>query len=178
MKTNTMILLGVLGTLLVGAMMLFSYRNTEVALRNRFTTEVQNVEASHDNMWKILAQKAQVSSEYRQSFEKVFPQIIEGRYSGEKGNSLMKFIQESNPTFDTSLYRDVMQSIEAERRSFLGAQRQAMDVAREYNTYTQQMPATLFLGSPQPLVYKVISSSRSQQAMETGTDDDTDLFKK
>ncbi len=154
-----------------------SYRNDEIALRNTFEAKVSDVEASHDKMWKVLQQKAGVTNEYKAAFEKVFPQIIEGRYSGQKDGSLMKFVVEANPTFDTSLYKDLMQSIEAERAAFLTKQEVAIDVQREYNTFIAQQPASFFMGpAVKPVAYKVISSSRSKAAMESGEDNEVDLF--
>lgn len=154
------------------------YNNGEIALRNSFKTSVADVEASHDKMWKVISQKAQITGEYRSAFEQIFPKIIEGRYGGQKDGSLMKFVVEANPNFDTSLYRDLMQSIEAERADFLTKQEVALDIQREYNTYIRQQPAAFFIGPVDELKYKVISSGRSKEAMETGEDNDVDLFPK
>ena len=55
-------------------------------------------------MRKVLKQKAQVTDEYKSAFESIYPKLIEGRYSKGDG-SLMKWIKESNPNFDVSLYQ-------------------------------------------------------------------------
>ena len=37
--------------------MMFSYKNDEVRLKNEFQAQSQKIEAVHDNMWKIIQQK-------------------------------------------------------------------------------------------------------------------------
>jgi hypothetical protein len=176
---SKIILIVVVALAVVGAGMFFSYRNTEVALRNRFEASVDGVEASHDAMWKILQQKAGVTSQYKDAFEKIYPEIIAGRYQGQQDGSLMKMVTEANPEFNISLYQDLMQAIEAQRTAFLHKQEAVLDVQREYNTYIEQMPNSIFMpATATKLKYTVISSGRSKAARETGIDDDVDLFDK
>ena len=95
----------------------FNYNNQEVALREQAEAQRSKVEGVHDAMWKIISQKAQVSNEYRVGFDSIYTHIIAGRYSQGDG-SLMKWIKEANPNFDTSLYKDVMDAIEVQRTQF------------------------------------------------------------
>ena len=94
----------------VGLGMYFSYNNQDARLRAQAEAQRDKIEGVHDKMWKTLQQKAQVSNEYKDAFAEIYPALIEGRYSQGDG-SLMKWITEANPTFDTSLYKDLMQSI-------------------------------------------------------------------
>ena len=89
----------------------FHYNNQEISLRQQSEAQRGKIEGVHDKMWKVLQQKAQVTDEYKSAFESIYPKLIEGRYSKGDG-SLMKWIKESNPNFDVSLYKDLMQSIE------------------------------------------------------------------
>lgn len=155
----------------------FHYNNKEVALRQQAEAQRGNIEATHDAMWKILQQKAQVTDEYRAAFDSIYPKLIEGRYSQGDG-SLMKWIKESNPNFDTSLYMDLMQSIEIERNNFKTSQSRMLDIIREHETLCKTVPAKWFISDDSPIEYKVISSTKTKAVMQTGLDDDTGLFNK
>lgn len=155
--------------------MYFSYNNQEIALRNQAEAQRGKIEGTYDKMWKILKQKVQVTDEYKDTFKEIYPQLIEGRYSQGDG-SLMKMIQESNPTFDTSLYKDLMQSIEVERASFQTSQERMLDIIREHKTLCNRFPAKFFISDKQEIEYTVISSSISKATMQTGEDNDINLF--
>ena len=126
-------------------------------------------------MWKVLQQKAQVSNEYKEAFSEIYPQLIEGRYSQGDG-SLMKWITEANPTFDTSLYKDLMLSIELLRTEFQKSQERMLDIIREHNVLLTTMPSKWFISNTSKIEYTVISSTRSKTVMNTGIDDEVDLF--
>jgi hypothetical protein len=126
-------------------------------------------------MWKVLQQKAQVSNEYKEAFAEIYPQLIEGRYSQGDG-SLMKWITEANPTFDTSLYKDLMLSIELLRTEFQKSQERMLDIIREHNVLLTTMPSKWFISNTSKIEYTVISSTRSKTVMNTGIDDEVDLF--
>jgi len=149
--------------------------NTEVQLRQKLTAQVQRRDNHHDQMWKIIQQKAQVSSQYAGDFERIFPDLIAGRYSQGDG-TLMKWIQEANPDFDTSLYQDLMRSIEAERKAFTSEQDILIDVDREYKTFKMIFPNSLIIGSRPDVEFKVITSTLTDQAAASGADDNVDLF--
>ena len=104
---------------------------------------------------------------------------MEGRYSGgSKDGSLMKWIQESNPSFDASLYKDLMNTIEVQRIAFKNAQEKEIDIIREHETLLKTMPSCWFISDKRPIEYTVVSSTKSKMTMETGLDDDVELFKK
>lgn len=67
----------------------FHYNNQEISLRQQSEAQRGKIEGVHDKMWKVLQQKAQVTDEYKSSFESIYPKLIEGRYSKGDG-SLMK----------------------------------------------------------------------------------------
>ena len=157
----------IIGTLVAGY---FSYNNREISLRQQAEAQRGKIEGVHDKMWKIIQQKAQVTDEYKGTFEKIYPQLIAGRYQNDKG-TMMKWIKESNPNFDVSLYRDLMQSIEIQT-----AQERMLDIIREHETLTRTYPARWFVSNTMPIEYKVISSSRSKEVMIEGEDNDVDLF--
>ena len=155
--------------------MYFSYNNTDAKLRAQAEAQRGKIEGVHDKMWKVLQQKAQVSNEYKNAFSEIYPALIEGRYSQGDG-SLMKWIQEANPNFDTSLYKDLMQSIEIQRSEFAKTQERMLDIIREHEVLQTTVPSKWFLKNTDPISYVVISSTRSKMVMEIGIEDDVKLF--
>lgn len=162
---------------LIVVMMYVTYNNQEVSLRKEAEAQKGKVESVHDKMWKTIQQKAGVTDEYREAFEKIYPELISGRYSQGDG-SAMKWIQESNPDFDTSLYKDLMQAIEVQRAYFDQAQTRMLDIIRQRETLLETIPAKFFISNKSKIDYTVISSTRSKGVLITGVDDDVDLFKK
>jgi hypothetical protein len=90
----------------------------------------------------------------------------------------MKWIQEANPDFDTSLYRDLMQAIEVQRAYFNNAQERMLDVIRQRETLLNSMPACWFISDKSEIEYVIVSSTRSKTVMQTGLDDDLSMFEK
>lgn len=159
--------------------MYMSYNNRALALRKEADAQRGKIEGVHDKMWKVIKQKAEVSEEYRKEFDKIYPEIIAGRYANDSGSG-MKWIQEANPEFDTSLYLDLMQAIEIQRSHFATAQERMLDIIRQHETLCASMPATWFINATnkQKIEYEIISSTKTKTILETGLDDDVDVFKK
>jgi hypothetical protein len=156
--------------------MYFHYNNREIALRKEAEAQQGKIESVYDTMWKTLKQEAGVTDQYRKTFEEIYPKLIAGRYSQE-GGELMKFIQESNPEFDTRLYDKLMQSIEAQRAYFASSQQRMLDIIRERETLLEQMPSCWFISNKSKIEYEVISSTASKDTMVSRREDDVELFK-
>lgn len=161
----------------VGCGSYVSYNNSEVALRNEVVANIQDLENIYDKMWKIISQKAQISQEYKSSFDEIYTHIMDSRYDKGDG-TLMKWIQESNPNFDVSLYKDLSQSVEILRTEFANKQTTIIDKIREHKTMCEKMPGCWFISNKTPIKFEVISSTRSKDVMQTRIDDDVDLFNK
>lgn len=178
MKKLILIAIGVI--VLVGTLCLvgcyFSYNNKEIRLRTEAEAQRGKVEGVHDKMWKVIQQKAQVTDEYKDAFSEIYPVIMEGRYSGNGDGSLMKWVTESNPNFDTSLYKDLMQSIEVLRTEFQRNQEMMLDVVREHQVYISTFPNRLFISNKTPIEYTVVSSSNTKTVFFTNVDDNINLF--
>ena len=168
-------IIAVVAIILVG--MYIVYNNQEVALRKEADAQKGKVESVHDQMWKVIQQKAGVSEEYRETFEKVYPESISGRYN-QDGSTAMKWIQESNPDFDTALYKDLMQAIEVQRSYFTQAQTRMLDIIRQRDTLLETIPSKFFISNKSKIDYTIISSTRTKTVTTTGIDDDVELFKK
>ena len=156
--------------------MYFSYNNQEVALRKQAEAQRGKVEGTFDAMWKIISQQAQVSDQYKEAFKEIYPDLISGRY--KDNNTLMKWVQESNPNFDTRLYNTLMQTIEVQREQLKKSQERMLDLIREHETLCETYPSKWFITNTTPIEYTIISSTKTKYTMETGVDDDVELFKK
>jgi hypothetical protein len=53
-----------------------------------------------------------------------------------------------------------------------------LDIVREHKTLCSTYPGKWFISNTTPIEYTVVSSTRSKDVMNTGLDDDVDLFKK
>jgi len=158
--------------------------NAEVRLANRGNAQQEACDAYFDKMWKVLKEQAGVTEQYREAFAEIYPQLMEGRYS--QGGNFMKWIQESNPDFDVSLYSKLMASIEGERNGFFVEQQKLIDIDREHKDMRETFPKKLVVGNRQNIGYEedvdgtvihagivIIKSTRTEQAKLTGKDDET-----
>lgn len=159
---------------LILVIMYFYYNNREVALRKEAEAQRGNIAAIRDQMFKIIQELGNVAADYRESFGKIFPEIISGRY--KDGGSLMKFIREANPHFETSLYRQLANSIEVQRSLFTSAQKRMLDIINQRAALLEYRPAKWFIKDKSPVEYEVIQGSDSRKVMETATDDYTFSF--
>ncbi len=175
MTPSLIIIVAAVAILLILLIMFFTYNNKEIYLRKEADAQRKKIESTHDKMWKVIKQKAEVSDKYRETFERVYPEIIAGRYSD--GSSAMKWIQEANPNFDTSLYNDLMQAIEIQRTHLHNAQTRMLDVIRERASLIESYPSRWFITNKSEIEYEVISSTKTHNVVETRIDDDVDVFK-
>ena len=53
--------------------MFFSYNNKEIALRKEAEAQRGKIKSVRDKVFKIIREKANVSTEYRKAFEKYIP---------------------------------------------------------------------------------------------------------
>lgn len=156
--------------------------NAEVRLANRGEAQQENCEAFFDKMWNILIEQKAVSNEYKEAFAEIYPALMEGRYS--TGGNMMKWIQESNPDFDVSLYKKLMASIEGERNGFFVEQQKLIDINREHNDMRQTFPKKIIVGDRVNIGYEedengtviktgitIIKSTTTNEAYDTGVSD-------
>lgn len=178
MKKIIVIGISLIALVLIISIIGFSASNKEIRLRNKIPAQEKVVESSFDKMWKIINQKGQVADQYKDVFREIYPTLISGRYGNEKGGTLMKWITEHNPTFDVSLYKDLMNSIEAERTSLFMEQKKLIDLAREHKDILTTFPSSIFVGSRPEIKITIISSDKTKEVIESGIENDVDLFKK
>lgn len=156
-----------------------TYNNKYVSLKNLIAAKQLDIENNYDAMWKIISQQAQITNEYKNSFKEIYIGIMEGRYQNDNGKpgSLMNWIKEANPQFDSSLFKNLMVSVEANRKEFMNKQTQIIDMGREMDNLQSMFPSKFFV--PQDKIeIKIITSTKAKRSLETGVDDEVDLFSK
>lgn len=175
MTTNLIIILCAVVLVIILIAMYFSYNNKEIALRKESEAQRGKIETVRDRMFQIIREQANVSNEYREAFNEIYPKIIAGRY--EHGGELMKWIQEANPQFDTSLYQKVSNSIEVQRTAFTSTQNRMLDIINQRATLIESYPSRWFIRNKSAIDYTPISTSATKMVMATGIDDYTFSYK-
>lgn len=178
MKTWLATLLVILG-LAVGSgallvMAYFNFSNTEIRLRNKIEASQKVNETVFDTTWKIISQQAQVADKYKESFKDIFVGIMDARYSKGDG-SLMKWITETNPQFDPSLYTKLANSIEVQRTTFQNEQAKLLDLKREHDDLIGTFPGSVFLMNRSRITVQIVTSTKTDKAFSSGKDDDIEL---
>lgn len=160
----------------IGTMMYFNVSNKEIDLRSQYVAQEKVNETIYDKVWKIIQQKAQIKSDYAKDFKNIYTDVMNARYGNESnGSPLFKWIQEQNPNFSIDLYKDLSQTIEAQRNEFARVQARLIDIKREHQNLRLKFPTSLFVGGRPELELKIVTSSKTEQAFETGKEDDISL---
>jgi hypothetical protein len=179
MNNKSFIFIAIICFLGIGAVLAyFIYDNKYVLTNNLYEAQVAQDKIVYDEMWKIIQQQAGVTENYSQSFKENYKAIMDSRnYGGE----LMKWIQESNPEFNSSMHEKLMVSIETYRTKFTLVQSKLISIHNELKNQLTIQPSKFFLvtiaGHILPEL-NIVTSSRTENAFVTGKDDDTDLFSK
>lgn len=147
--------------------------NHEIVLRNHYDAHVNEVETTYDTMWKTIAQKHDISDEYRETFIDGLKAVAAGR----EGGGLFKSNTEANSQLglSTAVFQDVMTTIEGKRDQLKRSQDTLTDIWREHKSFCQVFPNSIFVGGkvmPRPTM---ISSSRTKSAIDSKLDDDIEL---
>lgn len=165
-------LVGFLAILIIGYGIKVS--NDEIKLRNKIPAQVDAVDLYYTKLWEILKTKAGVTKQYAKDVSKFQKDIMEGRYS--TGNKMMMWIQESNPTFDQSLYKDLMNSIEGLREGFFIEQKKLRDMKLTHDNLITLFPSKLFVGKRGQIEVQLLVNEATKTARETGIDSSPELF--
>jgi hypothetical protein len=160
-----------------------SLENKNVRQQEAIKAQQKSNEANFDKMFKTIAQVAEVAEhkmiESKEAFKEIYPALIEGRYSSDSDGSLMKWIQESNPTFDiasaANLYDELVVVIESNRKEFFIEQQKLIDLKRENDVLLNTFPGTWFLDSD-PIEITIIESSYTKEVFATGEENDIKIY--
>lgn len=150
--------------------MYFGYNNQHVDYHTQCDAQVKVIETRLDNMWKIISDKFSMSQQYADDFKEVAK--VNASNFGE-GGEMWKWVQATYPQIDASIYREVMATIESERKGLENAQKKIIDVSREHNNLIAKVPSSWFISDKEKLDWNVISSKESKVIMITGEDERT-----
>jgi hypothetical protein len=187
MKTtkNSMLLIGaailaciLLLTVVIGGILVSQY-NGAATLKNQYEMKVKDNSSEMDNMWKKISQVCQLPEAKKNAFKEIFTSYAQAR-TPEDGGKMMLWIKESAPNLDLNIYDNAQNIIVSSRDSWTMRQKELVGVAEEFNRRLSVFPGNVVLGmfGFQKIDPKVITSTRTEKAFETGKDDDTDLFNK
>ncbi len=178
MKIAAVIAGSVVGLLLVVGFMYVSASNAEVSLRNEFNAQAKSNESSFDKTWKVISQQASVSQTERESFRKTYVEIMQSTRGVAGNGQLASFFTQSKVDISPLLFAKLMGSIEGQRESFHRDQQHLTKIWQQHNNILTRMPSSWFVGSRPPLELKLVTSSRTSAAFESGEDNDVELFNK
>jgi hypothetical protein len=131
-----------------------------------------------DKMWKNISQTAQVTEEQKRALMEIFNGYATARAGTGDNGSLMRWVQESVPNVDQSVYRNLQNIILAERDGFARRQKEILDFKREHDNLIDTFPNNMFaavLGRAKINVI-IVTSDRTEKAFESGKDNDVNLF--
>ncbi len=180
-KTQGLVLAGIFGvfSLVIFFSVLISAGNREADLRTRIEASQKANQVVYDRVWKVIQQQANVSEKYADDFRNIYKDIMDAR-NPQGQATLAKFVTESNPNFDSSLFKQLMSSIEANRRDFEQNQKSLIDIHAEHTKLFRKFPSSIFMNmlSRKEVSIQIVTSTRTERSFETGKDDDVSLFNK
>lgn len=150
--------------------------NTELNLRKQIEAQQLNNTNEFDVMWKSIKQSANVADKYKDGLKEVMMAYTEGR-SVESDQLLVNWTKEAVPNIDSSIYKQLMNTIVASRKTFAREQKQLIDLNRQHDILIQKMPNAIFynLMGIKSIDIQVVTSTKTQKTFETGKDDDVEL---
>jgi hypothetical protein len=176
MKTGTLIGAGVFALIVVGFLFwAIGLSNTEKKLYLTGKAAQNQTQVIFDNTWKTIRDQANVTDNYKDDFKEIYIGMMEGRYKNDAvagQQSLMKWVQESNPTLDASIYKTLMNTIEGSRKEFTFQQEKLIDIDRQHKSLRATFPNTLIIGGRPDLEIKLVTSAKTEEAFKTGQDND------
>lgn len=152
--------------------------NTEARALNRFKAQQDIVVDYADKAWKIVQQKAQVQEKYAEDFKAVYIESADARY-GEDQQQLMKWITEHNPNLDSTVYKELMVTIESQREDLQSQQTRLHDLELQHNTPFDVFPSNVVLsvaGREKVDSITVISSRTQKTFANDGVEDDIAVY--
>ncbi len=153
-----------------------SVSNTEIRMRNMIAAKHRDNESEYDNMWKKIAQAAQVTDAQKNVLLEIFRAHAAAR-SGTAKNGVVSWLKESVPHVDTTTFNTLQNIIAGGRDGFTLRQKELLDLKQKHDTLLDSFPSGLYLSllNRERIDVTVITSSRAKETFRTGTDDNLEI---
>ena len=138
----------------------------------------------YDNTWKSISQSAQVTEAQAKALTDIAVQYAQARTGAGGGGSLIdvKAVHEVVPNMDASTFKTLMNIITSKRDGFAMRQKELIALNNVHdNMVDPRIIPSGWLCSMfgrKPIDIKIVTSTRTDNAFNTGKDDDTKVFSK
>lgn len=152
-----------------------SLSNKEISIRNRIEAKKKDNRNVYDSTWKQISQAAQVTDGQKKALLEIVTGYAKAR-TGNGGGSLATMVTEAIPNVDTTVYNQLMNIISAARTKFERVQTEILDLNRAHNDCLTIFPSSFVCGGRPAIVVDIVTSDRTENAFETGKDNDTKVW--
>jgi hypothetical protein len=170
------VLIFVIGAFITLAWGVSTYNGIQ-GVQNTIKAKQEDNKSEFDNMWKKIAQVAQVTEKDRSSLMDIFIKHA-GARTTDSGGSLAKWVQESVPNISSEGFNNLSNIIVASRDRWTMRQKELLDLKREHDNYRTKFPSNILCGlfGIQEVKVQIITSDKTDKTFETGKDNDTKVF--
>lgn len=179
-----LIVIGVLAAIAVIGIGIFGAAigtyNTQAKLKNTYEMKVKANSGEFDNMWKKISQVCQIADSKKEAFKEIFNGYATAR-TPEGAGKVMYWVKENAPqNVNLDVFDKAQNIIVGSRDGWTMRQTEMVAIAEEFNKNLVTFPKNFFLSffGFTKIDPKVITSSRTEKAFETGKDDDVSLTPK
>jgi Spy/CpxP family protein refolding chaperone len=155
--------------------MFVSTANKEVTLRNLVVAKQKSNTVQFDNMWKKNMESFEITQTQKDALYDIIVGNSKARAGNGNGGSLAQMVHEAVPNLDntTALYQQLMNVINASRNEWTRKQDELIDINREHDNLIDLFPSSVICSmlGRQKIDIKLVTSGRTEEAFETGKDD-------
>lgn len=152
-----------------------STSNKEIALRNQIEAKKRDNKNVYDSCWKQISQSAQVTDGQKKALLEIVTGYAKAR-TGNGGGSLATMVTEVVPNVDTSVYNQLINIISSARTRFERVQTEILDLNRAHTNCLTLFPSSIVCSGRTPIIVDIVTSDRTENAFETGKDNDVRVW--